>query len=641
MGGIVGYFRWRDAGGFDLSRAVVRARDQLAHRGPDAAGLYASADGRCVLGSRRLSIRDRSAAGNQPMPNEDETVWVVFNGEIYNADPLREALTRAGHRFRSRCDTEVLVHLYEERGADLVEDIDGVFGFAIYDSKQSSLLVARDRIGVKPLYYAHSATRFAFASEPKALLALPDVSRAPRLAELPSYLAFGCVPGPPTLHRDIEKLEPATRIRVSSSGDWCAERFWQFPASTRDPAERAELEAALGVALQQAVSKRNLADVPVGATLSGGIDSGLVVEEMSRSLGVPVPTFVIGYPGDDADPNSDLSYARILARHLPTDHSELILDRTDFAEVFDDLEALADDPNGSPSMVALSHLAKNARARGVRVLQVGDGADVVCFGSAVALLLWRARGRLSRIGRLMSSDRLGVLLRAFGDPLERLLERVQPLGVVVGNAIEPLRRYERGEHAYWGHGIVFSSQFRERLLGDRADWIDPHDRLVARLAREEGLRDRPYFDQLALVDLLAQLPERFLMRAERATMRHGVEARAPFLDPEVLKVAFRIPAPMRAASRKEFLRHYARDRLPAPLLRRSKSGFPTARSVFLAPEFIAQIRKRLLAPAFLECTGLHRGPLTDLVVAAERGRPYSLGPLWPLYMLALWSHHWT
>jgi len=575
------------------------------------------------------------------MSNEDQTIWVVFNGEVYNADALRGTLIRAGHRFRSRCDTEVVVHLYEARGPDFVRDIDGVFGVVIYDSRTSTLFAARDRIGVKPLYYARSAERIAFASEPKALLALPDVSRAPRLAELPSYLAFGCVPGPPTLHRDIEKLEPGTCVRVSSNGEFCTDRFWRFPASTREPADRPELEAALAGAMREAVSKRNAADVPVGATLSGGIDSGLVVEEMSRSPGIPTPTFTIGYPGDEADAGSDLSHARILSRKFGTDHSELILDRTKFAAVFDDLAALADDPNGSPSMVALMHLAKRARARGIRVLQIGEGADETFCGYVGAYRLWKARARLSGIGRMMSPDRLGALLRTFGDPVERLLERAQPLGVVAGNAIEPLRRYARGEHLYWGHGVVFSSRIRKRLLGDRPDCVDPHDRLSQRLAREDGLRDRPYLDQLALIDMLVQLPERLLMRADRATMRHGVEARVPFLDPAVLNVAFRIPEPMRAESRKSFLRQYARGRLPAAILQRKKRGFPTAAAVFLAPEFAGQIRERVLAPSFLEWTGLRREPLRELVVAAERGRSYSLGRLWPLYTLALWTRHWT
>jgi asparagine synthase (glutamine-hydrolysing) len=641
MCGIIGYFRWRDGGDLDLPRLVAFARDQMTHRGPDAAGLWASPDRRCVLGSRRLSIRDVSDAGSQPMSNEDGTVWVVFNGEIYNADELRDALIRGGHRFRSRCDTEVLVHLYEERGADLVEEIDGMFSFVVYDRKATRLFGARDRVGVKPLYYALSATRFAFASEPKALLALPDVSRAPRLEELSSYLAFACVPGPSTLHRDIHKLEPGARFEVSGDGRFVTNRYWSFPPSRNDGLGRDELEAALDTALRRAVSKRMVADVPVGATMSGGLDSGLVVAHMIESYGAPVSTFTIGYPGDDAANESDLFHARRLAKAFATDHHELVLDGAGLAETFDDLRALADDPNGSPSLASLLHLAKHCRSSGIRVLQIGEGADEAFGGYGATHRLWRARERLAAFHRLMPPPLVAVLLRTIGDPIERLLERSPPLATMARAAIEPARRYSRSEMPYWGHGTVFTLRQRERLLGHRTDHNVPYERLAERAALEEGLCDRPYVDQLALIDMLLQLPERLLMRVDRATMRHGIEARVPFLDPEVLQVAFRIPPRLRASAPKAFLRTYARNKLPAAITERKKVGFPTARAVFLGPEIIAPIRERVLAPVFLDLTGMNRSAVADLVVAAEQGRRYSLTPLWTLYVLALWAHHWV
>src|SRR3989442_7925075 len=232
MCGIVGYFQFRGDPDPALPRWVQSARDQLTHRGPDGAGLYVSADGRCVLGHRRLAILDLSAAGAQPMPNEDDTVWIVFNGEIYNYLRLRKELVASGHRFRSAGDTEVIVHLYEEGGDNLVHRLDGMFAFVIYDARRRQLLGARDRLGVKPLYYAVSPRRFAFASEPKALLAFPDVSREPQVEEVASYLAFNCVPGPATLYRSIEKLEPGTRFRLSSDGGFATQRYW-WPTQAR------------------------------------------------------------------------------------------------------------------------------------------------------------------------------------------------------------------------------------------------------------------------------------------------------------------------------------------------------------------------------------------------------------------------
>ncbi len=218
MCGIVGYFSFGGTVDETLTRRVEVARDRLTHRGPDGAGLYRSQDGHCVLGHRRLSIVDATSDGQQPMANEDQALWIVFNGAIYNFAALRAELLDRGHRFRSESDTEVILHLYEQQGPSLVHRLDGMFAFVIYDSVNRRLFGARDRLGVKPLYYARSDRRFAFGSEPKALLALPDVSRAPRLAELPTYLTFNCVPGSGTLFRDIEKLEPGTMFQVGSDG---------------------------------------------------------------------------------------------------------------------------------------------------------------------------------------------------------------------------------------------------------------------------------------------------------------------------------------------------------------------------------------------------------------------------------------
>src|SRR5262245_34169270 len=226
MCGIVGYIQFQGAPHPELPRFVRAARDRLIHRGPDHAGLYISPDQSCVLGSRRLAIIDLTAAASQPMSNEDETVWLVFNGEIYNYKELRKELADNGHRFRSFSDTEVILHLYEDHGPTLLSYLDGIFSFVIYDDKSRRIFGARDRLGVKPLYYALSSNRFAFASEPKALLALPDVGREPRAEEVPSYLTFSCVPGPHTLFRDIEKLEPGTLFELAADGTFHRERYW-------------------------------------------------------------------------------------------------------------------------------------------------------------------------------------------------------------------------------------------------------------------------------------------------------------------------------------------------------------------------------------------------------------------------------
>src|SRR2546428_835664 len=497
MCGIVGYFQLRGDPELALPRWVQSARDRLTHRGPDGAGLYVSPDGRCVLGHRRLAILDLSAAGAQPMSNEDESVWIVFNGEIYNYLRLRKELAASGHQFRSAADTEVIVHLYEEEGDDLVHRLDGMFAFVIYDGRRCQLLGARDRFGVKPLYYAVSPRRFAFASEPKALLAFPDVSREPRVEEVTSYLAFNCVPGPSTLHRSIEKVEPGTRFHLSLDTGFATERYWR-PGETRSHCsnDAAGLGRRLAIELRQATEKRLMSDVRFGAMLSGGLDSSLTVALMSEALGAPVKTFTVGYPGDDRDPESDLSYARMIARQFGTDHNEIVLSEAEVLDSLHRLPALADDPIGAPSVAA---------------------------------------------------------------------------------------------HLHWAYGALFTKADQERLLNGRGRTAEPYAHIRRRIDALADFHERPYLDQLTLIDLMLGLPERLLMRVDKATMFYGVEARVPFLDPTVVRLALDIPPRIRAPEPKAFLKAYARTKLPAPGVGRRQVGFPTAPRIFLAPKVLSGI----------------------------------------------------
>jgi asparagine synthase (glutamine-hydrolysing) len=639
MCGIVGYFTLRGDTDPGLPRFVATARDRLAYRGPDDAGLYVSPDGRCVLGCRRLAIRDRSVAGRQPMANESGTVWAVCNGEIYNGDDLRRSLEDRGHRFRSRCDVEVIVHLFEEHGPDLVHHLDGMFSLVVYDVVGRRLFGARDRLGVKPMYYAVSPRRFAFASEPKALLALPDVSRQPRLEEVPSYLAFNCVPGPPTLHRDIEKLEPGTRFSLSIDGHFRRERFWTFPPSSSQHVVDIPPDA-LDEPLRSAVRKRTLSDVRVGAALSGGLDSALVVALMTEILGKGVPTFTIGFPGDEATPSSDLHHARIVAERFGTEHHELIIDANALSAVVDTLPELADDPIGAPSQAGLLHLASHAKRSGVTVLQVGEGSDEAFCGYAGAHTLCRLHARLSRFRRLLPPWFAALLVRSLRAPLKRIALSPSTVGSSDGTLYETLRRYARQESVYWGHGVLFAPPEQQRLFARQPLHANPYDRLRSRVTALEGFRQRPYADQIALTDMLLQLPERLLLRLDRASMRHGVEARVPYLDPEVIEAAFRLPPVVRTAVPKSSLRAYAEQKLPSEVLRRTKVGFPASAAVFLAPPILAHIRARVLAPPFLDLTGLAGDRIQELLAACESGRG-GFSHLWSLYILSLWCHEWV
>jgi asparagine synthase (glutamine-hydrolysing) len=643
MCGIIGYFQFQGAPHPELPRFVLAARDRLIHRGPDDAGLYISPDHSCVLGSRRLAIIDLSAAASQPMSNEDATLWLVFNGEIYNYKELRKELADNGHRFRSVSDTEVLLHLYEEHGPALLSYIDGIFSFVIYDDRSRRIFGARDRLGVKPLYYALSSYRFAFASEPKALLALPDVGREPRLEEVPSYLTFSCVPGPHTLFRDIEKLEPGTAFELTADGTFRRERYW-LPGGRLD-GERFDsnnLASALECSLSKAVAKRIVTDVPLGTTLSGGIDSSLIVALMTEVLGAPFKTFTIGYPGDEANSNSDLHFARLVARQFGTDHYEVIIKPDEFLAVLDEDEAeLADDPIGSPSQTAMVHLARFAKRNGVTVIQVGEGSDEVFCGYSSVYQLWRFHERIGVLSHLLPRRFAGFLARAFGSLLERVVINPSKIGSLDGTLLEHLRRFYKGEHLYWGYGLLYCAQDHERLYGKALPpLLDPYERLRPKIAEVADFAQRPYLDQLAIIDLMLELPERLLMRVDKATMRYGVEAREPFLDTSVLKVAFQIPPKLRASSEKGFLKAFARGKLSPEILMRPKLGFPADSKIFMAPPVMSKIRESILAKRFVDFTGFDPSRLREFIAVCDTGRTNFFSHVWSIYILSLWFHHW-
>ncbi|HEY8370641.1 MAG TPA: asparagine synthase (glutamine-hydrolyzing), partial [Thermodesulfobacteriota bacterium] len=364
MCGIAG-ITWRD------DRLVRRMTRTLAHRGPDAEGFYV--DEHVSLGHRRLSIIDLSEAGRQPMANEDGSVQVVFNGEIYNFADVRRDLVARGHRFTSRTDTEVIVHAYEEDGADCVRRFNGMFAFAVWDRRRRELLLARDRLGVKPLYYHLSGGRLAFASEIKALLALPTLERRVDPAALFHYVGYEFVPAPATMFAGVKKLPPGHVLRFRD-GTATVTRYWDL-AFTREPMPRAWYEARLLELLEDAVRLRLVADVPVGVFLSGGLDSSTVVAMMSR-LGVrPLDTFSLGYD----DPSfSELPHARVVSKAFGTRHHELMIEPIS-PELIETAAWHLDEPMTDLSTIPFYLIAKKAREH-VTVCLSGEGGDEVLVG---------------------------------------------------------------------------------------------------------------------------------------------------------------------------------------------------------------------------------------------------------------------
>lgn len=643
MCGILGYLKLDGRVDEAMIRAFDAARDLLAHRGPDDAASWRSPDGSCLLGFRRLSIIDLSPDARQPMANEDATLRLVFNGEIYNFRELRRGLEERGHRFRSLSDSEVILHLYEEEGERCVERLDGMFAFAIYDTREQSLFVARDRLGVKPLYYSSSSRRFAFASEPKALLGLPNVGREPDFGAVPLYLTFNCLPGPATLFREIHKLEPGTRIHIRSRSDSpsAPERYWSAFETEGFAESPEEARERLFERLETAVAKRLVADVPVGAMLSGGLDSSMVVALMARASADPIRTLTIGYRGGEEDAAGDLHHARLVANAFGTRHEELIVEEDDVLDTMDILPDLTDDPVGAPSVTANLMAARLVRERGVVVALVGEGGDETFLGYPQTWKTWKLRRRLGFVSSVIPHRLAGGLLRSSLVP-ERL-GGYSPTNSMDATLEELLDRRSRGELAYWGYGTLTTHRERAGLRTGRPADHDPHAALLARLGgSDEALRAQGReLDRLMLTDIAVGLPERLLMRVDRATMAFGVEARVPLLDPQVVKTVQRIDPMIRGRKPKALLEDLAESILPRAVLDRPKAGFPTARNVFLAPGPFARIRSSVLDPRFTEAAGLRPDVVEPTLAAGLDGQTRYFYQTWALYILSLWFKRWV
>ncbi|HSD26081.1 MAG TPA: asparagine synthase (glutamine-hydrolyzing), partial [Vicinamibacteria bacterium] len=370
MCGICGVLSWREA---PLPAHVEGMSAVLAHRGPDGQGLHV--DGPAALGHRRLSIIDLSDAAAEPMANEDGSLWLVFNGEIYNFQELRRDL-EPRHRFRSRSDGEVILHLYEERGDEAVAALDGMFAFALWDGKARRLLLGRDRAGKKPLYYYTSPGFFAFASEVKALLAHPRVPRERDPAAIPLYLAYGYVPTPGTFYRHIRSLPPAHRLVVTEAGPQTPQPYWAIRFRDGAVGDDREAEERFRDLLRRAVTRRLVADVPLGAFLSGGLDSSAVVAFMAGAAAGRVRTFTIGFVGDAA--YDETAHARVVAERFSTDHTEFVVEPKAL-ELIDRLVWHHDGPFGDSSAVPTSLLSELTRSQ-VKVALNGDGGDEVFAG---------------------------------------------------------------------------------------------------------------------------------------------------------------------------------------------------------------------------------------------------------------------
>ena len=597
---------------------IGRMAGLLAHRGPDDQGIFL--DGSLGLGARRLSILDLSSAGRQPLSNEDGSLWVVFNGEIYNFLELREGLEAKGHRFRSRSDTEVLVHLYEEKDVESVEQLQGMFAFALWDKRRKRLLLARDRLGKKPLFYAFDGRTFRFASEMKAILADGVAKDLDPLA-LHYYLTYRYIPHPYTIFRSIRKLPPA-HLLLLEGGRMRIEPYWRLNGSPMIEQTEEALCREIVERLRQAVRSRMLSDVPLGAFLSGGIDSSAVVALMSEVSPHPVRTFCVGFEGG----GDDLDRARLVARALGTEHHELMV-KPDAAALLPWLVRHLDEPFADPSIIPTFYVARFARQH-VTVALNGDGGDETFAGYSK---YWQDRAA-AWAGALPRALRGGLeQMIALGTRLAPRSGRLRSLHEVCRSAsLTPPERYALLSEA-------LGETVRRKLYSPdlQAAIGSPPDLLAERY---RGIAIEDDVNRMLAADLKGFLPDDLLYKMDMATMANSLEARSPFLDHRFVEFAFTIPGSwkVRGLERKAILKKALRGLLPPEILNRPKRGFdpPIAR-------WLREDLKEMAADLLLDAKALSRSyfnfPFVETILEEHGREREDWSPLlWKLLILEIW-----
>jgi asparagine synthase (glutamine-hydrolysing) len=634
MCGICGELRL--AGEGRVSGEVVRRmRETLVHRGPDDAGLYVSDRGEIGLGFRRLRILDLTANANQPMTNEDGSIRVVFNGEIYNYRELRRRL-EARHQFRSRADTEVIVHLYEDKGIDTIAELEGMFAIAIWDERAGRLLLARDRAGKKPLFFLERRGRFAFASEIKAFFADPELAPEPNPSSFPSLFLHGYVPSPGTLYRGVSQVPPASLMTIDLAGSVDTRCYWRLSLPTRADlaaaprVRQADAAARVRELTEQAVARRLISDVPIGAFLSGGIDSSIIVGIMSRQMARPVKTFSIGFEGDAA--YDETGYARIVSDHFGTDHTEFRV----APSAIDLVEKLVwhhDGPFADASAIP-TFIVSMLTKQHVSVALTGDGGDEL-FAGYVRFSAALAAERLPKALRRVMSAALGRL----------------PTPVNGRHLIARARRFARALNLPLHERMTrWSGLFYEDLEGlfnaECLAAVGPIDRLAYLKDDLAAIEPLSILGQILYVNYRSYLLDDLLVKADRCSMANGLELRSPFLDRELTEYVAWLPDELKLKrwKTKVVLREAFAELLPPSINSRSKMGFGVPLDAWFRGELRDYVRDMLLGSDARYPMYLSRSRVETLLHSHDTGRANVGLQLWTLLAFEVWLRElrsWT
>ena len=602
----------------------------LRHRGPDDEGVWVNGGSSPAAGlaHQRLSIIDVSSAGHQPMANEDETVWITYNGEIYNHTALRQDLEHAGHVYRSHTDSETIVHSYEEWGDRFMERFDGMFAFALWDSRRRRLVLVRDRLGIKPLYYAPLSGRgIVFASEIKALFAGGKVSSEAADAALPEYLLFGYLSGESTLFKGVYALPPGHMLVWDESGVRTT-AYWDVSFSPHSKASAGDLRHTFDHLFDSAVRSHLMSDVPLGVFLSGGLDSSAIAAVMTRHMQGKLKTFSIGFPEGHY---SELPYARAVAQHLDAEHHEVVLTSQDFLQSLPRMVWYEDEPIWTIASVAMYHVARLASEH-VKVVLTGEGSDELFAGydrywcgavnDRLAPAYARAPGRVR-----------GAVRSALGNTFipERLRRALSHTFLCRDVAVESM------VFDNW-FGIFTPEMQRDLCLDELCRSLAATNVYAAHLNAYNSSGSDSIVDRMLYVDIKTNLVE-LLMKQDRMTMATSLESRVPFLDHRLVEFAGRIPHPANLGhfSGKRLLKDAVRGMLPHSIVSRRKQGFPVPFDTWLRQDFFPQVRSLLLSERALSRRWFKPEQLKTLLDDHHAGRRNHSRQVWALLTLELWA----
>ena len=608
-------------------RVLEEMRDVLEHRGPDDCGLFIR-DG-IGLGHRRLSIVD-VAAGHQPMTNEDGSLHIVYNGEIYNHADFRERLEASGHVYRTHCDTETILHLYEEDGARCVEHLRGMFAFAIWDERRRELFIARDRLGVKPLYYAHlDDGSLYFASEIKAILATRALKPEVNFAALPDYLANHATSGEETLFRGVKRLLPGHSL-LWRDGRIHIEKYWDVRFHSEDDTRRSEADYVeeWTELFKTSVRLRLMADVPLGMFLSGGIDSSAIAAVMSRMVKEPIKTFSVAFNEREAN---ELDYARLVARRFKTDHHEITINSEQFFDALPRLIWHEDEPLAHPASVPLYFVSELA-ARHVKVVLTGEGSDETLAG-------------YERYRKTVYNLVLGARYNSWTpEPLRRLICRRIEEGRSMSGLRQKLRRTflclpPDIESIYFDNFAVFPRDMQRHLLTAEArERVGAHDPYENVRPYFEGTKGDSLLDRLLYADVKTYLHE-LLMKQDQMSMAASIESRVPFLDHKLVEFTARLPErlKLRGWTTKYVLRQSMKGVLPDSILKRGKMGFPVPLARWFRGPFRPVIDDYVLGERARERGLFEPMFVRNLVEEHQRGERNHAERLWSLVNFEMWQ----